>query len=524
MSNITFAAGMKLLRARNYQAVYEQSVEALRQDEKAPLAFFLLGVLASDTGSHEKALEFLAKASEHGPKNVHYQTYHAKALVTLGQNEQAKMRADIAAALGTNDALLADMIGVVYSRTGYHELAIPFFEKAVKKNPRWANFHFNLGASAEFVGDFEKAKTAYQNTLAVNPKFYLAWFSLIALETQKPDNHKLDTIATLFDGTVGDVEGQLLLGHAAAKTLEDLGRYAESYDWLQKAKQLKGQQVQYSRQETARVFEAAKATVRNNLSRSSSAVSTVSDTAPLFVVGLPRTGTTLVDRILSSHPQISSAGELSLFADLINAAVGAPPNTGFSADIFRAAGQVDLLNVGKIYTDNTRALGQGASHLIDKMPFNFLYAGLIQRALPNAKIIVLRRGAMDSCLSNYRQVFAGHNGLHDYAYNIEDMAGYYREFDGLITHWREAIPPDRFMEVAYEDIVRDQENQTRNLLSFCDLEWDEACMDFHKNTAPVATASAVQVRQPLYSGSIGRWKKYGEKLDDLRAALGDLAD
>ncbi len=149
MADITFISGMKLLKAKKYEAVYTQSLEALRKDEKNPLPFFLLGVLSSDTGNAVKAVELFAKAAEHGPKNVHYQTYYAKALGTLGHHDRAKKYADMAAAIGTNDALLADMIGVAYSRSGYHELAIPFFKQAASKNPRWANFHFNLGASAE---------------------------------------------------------------------------------------------------------------------------------------------------------------------------------------------------------------------------------------------------------------------------------------------------------------------------------------------------------------------------------------
>ncbi len=515
---------MALLRSKNYEAVYAQSIEALRRDEKNPLAFFLLGVLASDTGSHDKALEFFAKASEHGPKNVHYQTYYAKALGGFGHNEQAKIHADKAAAIGTNEALLADMIGVVYSRAGYHELAIPFFEQATKRNPRWAKFQFNLGASAEFIGDFKTAKTAYKKTLSIDPKFYLAWFSLIALEKQSPDNNKLEKLTSLFEGAVGDADAQLLLGHAAAKTLEDLGRYEESFDWLKKAKTLKREHIRYSRQEVAKVFEAAKTCVNIDMRPNRSALGPASNAAPIFVVGLPRTGTTLIDRILSSHPQVRSAGELNVFPELIKRATGMPLNMEFQAEDFLAAGKIDLSHVGETYIAKTKGLAQGAAQLIDKLPFNFFYAGLIHRALPNAKIIALRRGAMDSCLSNYRQLFAFHNHNHGYNLDIEDTAAFYRGFDGLMAHWRSTLPSSRFMEVAYEDIISDQENQTRKLLSFCGLEWDAACLRFHENTAPVDTASAVQVRQPLHSESIGRWKKYGDKLDGLKTALGVLVD
>lgn len=514
---------MKLLRSRTYTTVYEQSLKALRLNEKDPLPFFLLGVLAADTGNPAKALEFFAKATEHGPKNVHYQTYHAHALIAVGDHNQAKIRADMAAKIGTNDALLADMIGVTYSRTGYHELAIPFFELATKKNPKWAKFHFNLGASAEFIGDFVKTKTAYTNTLSINPKFYLAWFSLVALEKQTPDNNNLEKLKTLFNDITGDADAHLLLGHSIAKTLEDLGQYEDSFDWLQKGKKAKRKQIQYSRHKTTRVFDAAKTAVKLNTLDNQQDTGRTSNAAPIFIVGLARTGTTLVDRILSSHTQVRSAGELTLFSRMIKMAAGVPVNTDLDSDTFLAASKIDVSRVGKNYIENTQNLVQDAVHLIDKMPLNFFYAGLIHRALPNARIIALRRGAMDSCLSNYRQLFAAHNNNYDYAYDLEDTAAFYQEFDGLMAHWRENIPSDRFMEVAYEDIVHDQENQTRKLVSFCGLDWEESCLRFYENAAPVATASSVQVRQPLYSGSIGRWEKYGHKLDGLKATLGELA-
>jgi hypothetical protein len=158
------------------------------------------------------------------------------------------------------------------------------------------------------------------------------------------------------------------------------------------------------------------------------------------------------------------------------------------------------------------------------MPLNFFYAGLIHRALPNAQIVALRRGAMDSCLSNYRQLLTVQHSYYGYTYDLEQTAAFYRRFDDLMAHWREHLPDDRFIEVYYEDMVHAQEEQTRRLLDFCRLDWDEACLRFHENAAPVSTASSVQVRQPLYSDSIGRWKRYGDKLDILKAALGDLAD
>jgi hypothetical protein len=188
------------------------------------------------------------------------------------------------------------------------------------------------------------------------------------------------------------------------------------------------------------------------------------------------------------------------------------------------ANRLNLPEIGQAYIESTRDLARGSARFTDKMPLNFFYAGLIHRALPNARIVALRRGAMDSCLSNYRQLLTVQDSYYQYTYDLKDIAMFYGFFDDLIANWREHIPTNRFLEIKYESIVHDQENQTRRLLEFCGLNWEEACLRFHENAAPVSTASSVQVRRPLYSDSIGRWKRYGDKLNDLKEALGDLAD
>jgi len=246
--------------------------------------------------------------------------------------------------------------------------------------------------------------------------------------------------------------------------------------------------------------------------------------APIFIIGMPRTGTTLVDRILSSHSQVNSAGELNFFPGLIKEACRTRSNTVMDAETFIQSNQIDIEEVGQAYLRDTLDLARNAPNFTDKMPLNFFYAGLIHQALPDAKIIALRRGAMDSCVSNYRQLLTVQHSYYHYTYDLIDIAKFYKSFDGLIAHWRAHLPANRFMEVKYEDIVYDQEIQTQELLSFCDLDWEDACLRFHENAAPVSTASSVQVRQPLYSGSIERWKRYGDKLEPLQQALGELAD
>lgn len=518
MNDLTLTAGLKLLQDKRYQDVHARSIELIEKDVNDPLPYFLLGVIAEEHKNYSKAPELFAKAAELGPGVVQFQIYHARILSTIGQQNAAKASADKAAVLTIDDASLADTMGVVYSRAGYHQLAIPFFEKAVSLNQDQANYHYNLGASAQFVGDFETAKQAYEHAIKLDDGHYRAWSSLTSLEKQKADDNRLPKLKALFEQAEGDAEGRLQIGHAIAKALEDLEEYEESLAWLLKAKEAKREQLRYDRETGQKLFETAKQTFKTG----SDLAAASADNVPIFVVGLPRTGTTLVDRILSSHPMVVSGGELNVFAELIKAAANTPSNMVMDAETFQLAASSDLSGIGEAYIQNTQERANGSRYMVDKMPLNFFYAGLIHKALPNARIISLRRGAMDSCLSNFRQLFSTRYSYYNYTFDLEDTAIFYRLYDDLMSHWRSVLPPERFLEIHYEDIVSDQENQTRKLLNFCELEWDEACMRFHENTAPVSTASSVQVRQPLYSGSIGRWKRYGGKLDILKNALGDL--
>jgi len=518
--DLTLKSGLRRLKHKDYKAVHAGSIALIKSNVKNPLPYFLLGNIASVHGNHNKALELFTKAAALDKAEIWYQLYHARELSTLGRSNDAKASADIAQKLNVTDPYIADTLGVVYSRAGYHELAIPLFELAVSADKKQASYFYNLGASAQFIGDFQKAQSAYENTIALNPKFYRAWSSLVSLSKQTTDSHHLDELMSLFEAARGDAEGQLQLGHAICKTLEDLERHEESLMWLLRGKQAKRDLLRYDRKAGQALFASAKKTTHTTLITSQIS----EDVTPVFVVGLPRTGTTLVDRVLSSHSEVVSAGELNIFAELIKSAAGTPSKLVMDSETFVQANALNLPEIGRLYLDKTHGRAQGAPYMVDKMPLNFFYAALIHRALPNARIIALRRGAMDSCLSNFRQLFSTQFSFYNYTFDLPDTAEFYRGFDGLMAHWLENLPTDRFMEVHYEDIVFDQETQTRRLLDFCGLPWEEACLRFHENAAPVSTASSVQVRQPLYSGSIGRWKKYGDKLDGLRDALGDLAD
>ncbi|MEL1265386.1 sulfotransferase [Pseudoxanthomonas putridarboris] len=236
------------------------------------------------------------------------------------------------------------------------------------------------------------------------------------------------------------------------------------------------------------------------------------------MIGMPRTGTTLVERMLSLHPQVHSAGELQNFGVALKRATGSRTRHLLDPDTIARAAELDWERLGQDYIASTRPGTGHTPRFVDKLPHNFLYAGYIARALPHARLVCLRRNPLDTCLSNFRQLFALNTPYFDYANDLLDTGRHFLLFDRLMAHWRDVLP-GRVLEVRYEDIVDDPQAQARAVLDFCGLPWDDACLDFQRNPSPVATASAVQVRQPLYRSALDRWKHYEAHLGGLRRLL-----
>ncbi|WP_417480223.1 tetratricopeptide repeat-containing sulfotransferase family protein [Maricaulis maris] len=507
------------LGARDYRQAHRLCMSVLQTQGPNAEAFFLLGLLTADHDNHAKAVDILDRAISLDSGDSRFHAHRAKSLLALQRRDAAADAAQKAAELGPRDALTFDTIGVVFTRLGDHASAIGLFEAAVRQDGQRAAYHYNLAASRQFAGAFDLAAAGYERTLELEPGHVKALSAVVGLRRQTEADNRLDALEAAFKARdKNDQEAQLHLGHAIAKTLEDLGRHDEALDWLGRAKAGVSAVRQYDARVDADLFAAAART--SETSPSPAAPGWDSD-RPVFIVGLPRTGTTLVDRILAAHPAVRPLGELSNFALLAKQMAGTPGPYVMDAATIGATTSIDPKALGQAYEASVAGLAGDAARYTDKMPLNIVWAGHIHRALPNARIICLRRHPLDACLSNYRQLFATSFSYYNYAYELTDCARYYLEFDRLRGHWAASLPADRYTEVAYEDIVGDLEGEARRLIEHCGLDWDPACLDFHNQAGSVATASSVQVRQPLYSSSIGRWQRHVEALMPVRSILRD---
>jgi tetratricopeptide (TPR) repeat protein len=512
--------------------LYAQLVEAFNQREwlKAraiagrllPLApndpgvCYITGVTFLELQEMPLSLGFLRKATDLDPQRADYAAQFAKALTMVRLYREALDAADKALALNPGDPFTLDTLGVVYTQGHAHERAAEAFRGAVKLMPGQASYRFNLATALVAMGDITGAERELESCIELDPTFWSAHFTLAQLRKQTRESNHISSLQALSAAHANNQDAQTYVNMALAKEHEDLGEYPAAFDRLVRGKASGKDGRGYSTTHDEALFDAIIRRFPQPLEASSGDPTH----EPIFIIGMPRSGTTLVERIISSHPDVYSAGELQNFGVVLKRQSGSTTLPVIDIDTIERTQGIDWATLGADYLASTRPATGQRPYFIDKLPHNFLYAGFIAQALPHARIVCLRRDPVDTCLSNFRQLFAQLSPLYGYSFDLLDTGRYFVLFDRLMAHWRQVMP-GRILELDYEALVDAQEEHSRRLLSFCGLPWDDRCLQFEKNDAPVNTASAVQVRAPMYRTAIRRWKKYETQLAPLLDLLDD---
>ncbi len=469
-----------------------------------------LGRVHEASGNFTAMLTSFQKVVELAAEDLHAHLKVAQALIQQGDltaatHELARLRA-----LAWDDSFLLMHIGQLYTHLSVFDLAYDCFKRSVALAPRDTQALYNLATAATAVGDLDEAVALYGQVIALKPSDYDAYYNRATLRKWTADENHIAEMEALLRSGVPDMKGAVQLFYALSKEYEDLGDAGASFAHLRRGADLRASMMAYhvstdtdAMADIERVFDAG---------FFKDGVTTSDNPGPIFIVGLPRTGTTLVDRILSSHSRVDSLGEIHDFAQMLMRLAGPAAN---KADLIEKSADIDFKALGKAYLASTAARGQAGPFLVDKTPANFLYLGLIARALPTARIIHLTRDPMDSCFAIYKTLF---RLGYPYSYRLEDLADYYAAYRKLMAHWHRVLP-GRILDVSYESLVTDLEGQTNRMVTHCGLAFEDACLTFHENKSASATASAAQVRQPLYASSVGRWKAHADALAPLKARL-----
>ncbi len=505
---------LALINSQNYKEAHQACLQILQIDKQHADAYFLLGIIATATGAVSKAIGLIERAIELSPDNSEYIAHLAKCYALKGEKQRVELLCEQAMKLKPQQALTLDTIGSAFSRIGLHAKSLLLFQQAVDKDPDNASFVYNLGAASRFMGDFNCARSCYEKVIELNPHFYKAHSALSGLGGISNQSNHISRLQSLITDDLA-ADDLLHLCHAIASEYEALKNYDCAFEYLKKAKQKKKLQLNYQFADDLANFDALIASFNTvNKLPSSHCLSK----EPLFVVGMPRSGTTLVERIISNHEKVFSVGELQNFAVLLKKISQSSSRKVLDPETIKAAEDIDYSLLGEQYIQSTRLLTGSTEKFVDKMPLNVLYAGFIIEAMPNAKIICLDRNPLDTIISNFRQLFAVNFSYYNYAYSLLDTAKFFVEFHKLRQFWQSRYP-DNFLVVNYQQLVSNSEVEAKKIISFCGLEWQENCLNIESNKSPVATASAVQVREPIHGRSIGRWKHYEKYLDEVKLIL-----
>ncbi len=393
-------------------------------------------------------------------------------------------------------------------------LAITIYLDVIRTQKAEANVYLLLGHAYKTQGDIEKSVSAYQQAYAIESYCGDAYWSLANTKTYHFSDDEINTMLAGTKKAEVDSKNKVHLHFALGKAYEDMQQYQNSFTHYQAGNQLQRAGLNYSSDSHAQAVQAQidvfTPSLINTLKHNGHA-----DSAPIFIVGLPRAGSTLLEQILASHSKVDGTMELH---DVLGLAANLSKHKG-NAPVYPY--NIDTIppeyfaKFGQKFIQDTRVYRRGGAYFIDKMPNNYMHIGLIKLILPNAKIIDARRHPMACCFSGYKQLFGEGQ---EFSYNLRDIGEYYQHYVRLMDHWQQVFP-DQILLVKHENVVKDTEAEIRRILSFCGLEFEQACVDFHQNKRAVNTPSAQQVRQPIYQSGLAQWKHFEPYLGELRACF-----
>mgnify|MGYP001819252998 CR=1 FL=1 len=512
----TINRGRLAVRSGDWITVSDCANQLKKLDKKNPEGYFQAGLVERAKKNPATARKEFRKALELDP-----QRYDA-AIELANQYAIARRDADALATLEKyvpmldNSPVYLDLAGSIYTDIGLPQKGYPLFKKATELQPGVDLFQANLASSAVYAGEIDEAERIYRSLLERFPKHKRNHYHLSRLRRARDDQH-VRQMKDLIRKSNEAPEQNIFLYYALGKELEDLERWEESFDYYKKAgdavTSVANYDIRHDIELIDRIIEICdEPWLKEDLDRIGSEPS---DKTPIFIVGLPRTGTTLTERIISSHSQVQSLGETLFFQMVLRRESRIESTENMTVEMIEALSLIDTQDIAWGYEEAVAYRLGDEPFFIDKLPFNFMYLGFIAKAWPNAKIVHLARNPMDACFSMYKQVFTW---AYKFSYSLDWLGQYYIAHDRLRRHWQSLLG-DRMIDVRYENLVADPENQTRLLLDQLGLEFEEACLNFDKNQVPSTTASSVQVREKVHSGSVNRWKRFERQLQPLREQL-----
>jgi tetratricopeptide (TPR) repeat protein len=497
----------------------DEAIERYRQaliiEPRYAEALNNLGIVLQAVGRVEEAIARFEAALAVRPDFAGVQLNLATVLIALGRNTEAVAAFSKAIVTQPGNPMAHFGLGNALRAVDRPEEAIAHYRRACVLQPKLAATHASLGVALQEVGRIDEARTCFDKAIEIEPNRPSHYLKLTINATLAPGDPRIVAMEALADHPDSlPKDEQVALYFALGKALADIGSHERSFTYLLTGNALHRQHLHYQEAQTIGRLRRIREVFTPALMRRRQGAGDPTR-RPIFIVGMPRSGSTLVEQILASHPSVFAAGEMPAFRDALAAL---PDPTKYPENIHTLP-DVGLRQFAADYLAKIEAIAasrrMSRKRITDKLPTNFRYMGLIHLAMPNARIIHTYRDPIDTCLSCFSTFFAG----VPFAYDLAELGRYYRAYEQLMAHWRGLLPQGAVLDVRYEDLVSDLAAQTRRIVEYCELEWDDACLTFHQSTRPVRTSSVVQVRRPIYQSSVGRWRPAAEVLRPLLNGL-----
>jgi len=507
---------LELQKAERLPEAEELCHRVLARTPEHPLALYILGPLGLGVDD-ELTIKFFARAAAREPRNPYYQLSLGEAYLKVNDHPLAIRHLQRACELKPDLVEALCGLGEAYARFDKAEMALPLYEKALKIDRDHPLAGLGLANALIGLGRMDEATTYLNEAIARRVNVSAGYISFANTRKFSAETPELSQILNELGNSTISAGESSLLHLAAGKILNDLGRYDQAMDHFLKGKALKAREfdIDFYRKRVDSLISVFDA----QLLADKAAYGNPSE-VPVFILGMPRSGTTLTEQICSSHPEVHGAGELTKLGRMA-ASIGLSLRSGEAfGEWVRSMTIRQSQALAEEYLSYLRLYSPNAPHIVDKLPHNFEQIGLIAILFPNARIIHCRRDAIDNCLSCF---FSNLQEGHNFSCDLKTLGLYYREYDRLMRHWKTVLP-GRIFENGYEDLISDQEGQSRRLIDHLGLPWNDACLRFFDKGGSVRTISRWQVRQPIYKSSVKRWKNYESKIRPLIEALGDLAE
>jgi tetratricopeptide (TPR) repeat protein len=507
------AAGFDLLRQGKVAEAVRLGDGLIAEHPRDPEALYLASEAQLLAGEIEIALRHVSAAADAAPGQLPLLLKKANHLILLRRRSDARDVASSAVSIAAGDGHALWAIGRIYSKCDDPIAARALFHRARDAGLDSPGLRYDLAAAEFFIGDVAAAEANLEALLAMAPGNGPALYLRSTLRRQTDENNHVGDLQSRLQEGFPDTAARAACLHALAKELEDLGRDAESFTALVEGAGLKRRTLNYDAAAERESIDAIRAAYDAQAMATPSAGH--DEEGAIFIVGMPRTGTTLVERMLGRHREVKSAGELQDFGQALAAAVRKARERDPAMSPVEASLSIDFAALGREYMAGARQAVPGAQLFVDKMPVNFMYCGLIRKALPRARLIHLVRDPMDSCYAVFKTLFTQ---AYHFSYDLEELAAYYATYHRLMQHWH-AVMPGQILDVRYEDLVTGPEEQARRILAWCGLDWQADVLVPTPDDAPSTTASAAQVREPVHAGSVQKWRRHEAGLATVQAHL-----